>query len=43
MNQISRITIQEDEDIRNHIVVCGMHPSISQFLLPLRASYLLDL
>lgn len=34
------ITIQNSFDIANHIVVCGLHPSIYYFILPLRASYL---
>jgi len=41
--QVTRISIQDHSDITNHIVVCGIHPSIYYFLLPLRASYLTDL
>jgi len=31
---------QLDPNIKNHIVVCGIHSSIFHFLLPLRAKYL---
>jgi len=41
--QVTRISIQDHSDITNHIVVCGIHPSIYYFLLPLRASYLTEL
>jgi len=30
-------------EITNHIVVCGMHPSLYYFLLPLRAIHLQEL
>ena len=40
--QATRRTIQDHSDITNHIVVCGIHPSIYYFLLPLRASYLTE-
>lgn len=39
----TRISIQDDPEITNHIVVCGIHPSIYYFLLPLRANYLKEL
>lgn len=39
----TRITIQDDPEINKHIVVCGIHPSIYYFLLPLRANYLKEL
>jgi hypothetical protein len=27
-------------NVKNHIVLCGSHPSIYYFILPLRAKYL---
>ena len=33
----------DSTEITNHIVVCGIHPSIYYFLLPLRARYLKEL
>lgn len=41
--QVTMISIQDHAEIQNHIVVCGIHPSIYYFLLPLRASYLKEL
>ena len=38
--QVTMISIQDDPRVTNHIVVCGIHPSIYYFLLPLRARYL---
>lgn len=37
------ISISDSILITNHIVVCGMHPSIYYFILPLRANYLNEL
>jgi hypothetical protein len=28
------------QQLKNHIVVCGIHSSIMHFILPLRAKYL---
>jgi len=41
--QVTMISIEDNTSIVNHIVVCGIHPSIYYFLLPLRAKYLKDL
>ena len=41
--QITMNTIEDNQNITNHIVVCGIHPSIYYFLLPLRAKYLKEL
>ena len=41
--QVTMISIEDNPTITNHIVVCGIHPSIYYFLLPLRAKYLKDL
>ena len=38
--QVTMISIQDDIRVTNHIVLCGIHPSIYYFLLPLRARYL---
>lgn len=40
---VTPISILDSTEITNHIVVCGIHPSIYYFLLPLRARYLKDL
>jgi hypothetical protein len=37
---VSPISLKDSNEIINHIVVCGIHPSIYYFLLPLRARYL---
>ena len=37
---VSPISLKDSNEIINHIVVCGIHPSIYYFLLPLRAKYL---
>lgn len=42
---LSQTEVSEDrlfQNIRNHIVVCGIHSSILHFILPLRAKYLGD-
>lgn len=36
----TQITIKESTEITNHIVLCGIHPSLYYFILPLRAKYL---
>jgi hypothetical protein len=40
---VTPISILDSTEITNHIVVCGIHPSIYYFLLPLRAKYLKEL
>jgi len=32
--------LEEDPTIRNHIIVCGLHTSIEEFIMPLRSKYL---
>ena len=32
--------LRENNEIRNHIVICGMHPELIQFILPLRSKSL---
>ena len=39
-NGILNQGIRERNDIKNHIVICGMHPELIQFILPLRSKYL---
>lgn len=41
--QATIISIQDHSNIQNHIILCGIHPSIYYFLLPLRASYLKEM
>jgi len=33
-------TIKDREDISDHIIICGFHPGLLHFILPLRAKYL---
>lgn len=33
-------TLQNDNKVKNHIIVCGIHWSLKHFILPLRAKYL---
>ena len=37
---MSPISLKDSNAVQNHIIVCGIHPSIYYFLLPLRARYL---
>lgn len=37
---IVEYTIKDRSDITNHIVICGIHPALIHFILPLRAKYL---
>ena len=34
--------IKDRNDIQHHVVICGMHPEIIHFILPLRAKYLTE-
>ena len=38
--EIMHHSIKDREDITNHIVICGLHPALMHFILPLRAKYL---
>ena len=33
-------SIKDREDISHHIIICGLHPALLHFILPLRAKYL---
>ena len=33
-------SIKDREDITHHIIICGLHPALLHFILPLRAKYL---
>ena len=39
-NEIMRQGIKDRNDIRNHIIICGMHYELIHFILPLRSKYL---
>jgi len=39
-DKLTRINLEEDPNIRNHIIVCGLHSSIEEFIMPLRSKYL---
>jgi hypothetical protein len=41
-DKLTRINLEEDPNIRNHIIVCGLHSSIEEFIMPLRSKYLKD-
>lgn len=40
--EATRASLENDPKIKNHIVVCGIHTAIKQFIMPLRAKYLKD-
>ena len=39
-NGISNQGLRDRNDIKNHIVICGMHPELIQFIMPLRSKNL---
>ncbi len=39
-NEIMRQGIKDRSDIKNHIIICGMHQELIHFILPLRNKYL---
>ena len=39
-NGISNQGLRDRNDIKNHIVICGMHPELIQFIMPLRSKHL---
>ena len=39
-NEIMKIGIKDRNDIKNHIIVCGMHHEIIHLILPLRSRYI---
>lgn len=38
--EIIHHSIKDREDISHHIIICGLHPALLHFILPLRAKYL---
>ena len=34
------VTFENNSEVRNHIIVCGVHSSIKSFIKPLRVKYL---
>ena len=41
-NEIKLKSIKGRRDISEHIIICGMHPDLIHFILPLRAKYLTE-
>ena len=39
-NDIKVNDIKDRRDIKDHVIICGMHSEIINFILPLRAKYL---
>lgn len=39
-DKLTKINLEEDPNIRNHIIVCGIHSSIEDFIMPLRSRVL---
>lgn len=39
-DKLTKINLEDDPNIRNHIIVCGIHSSIEEFIKPLRTRYL---
>jgi hypothetical protein len=39
-DKLTKINLEEDPNIRNHIIVVGMHTSIEDFIMPLRSRYM---
>lgn len=38
--KVTSATLENDQFVKNHIVVCGIHSAIKSFIMPLRAKYL---
>ena len=38
--QCTVVTFENNPEVRNHIIVCGVHSSIKSFIKPLRVKYL---
>jgi hypothetical protein len=38
--QVTLASLENSPDVKNHIVVCGIHSAIKSFIAPLRARYL---
>jgi hypothetical protein len=39
-DKLTKINLEEDPLIRNHIIVCGLHTCIEEFIMPLRSKYI---
>jgi len=39
-DKLTKINLEEDPKIRNHIIVCGLHSAIEEFIMPLRSKQL---
>jgi len=39
-DHITKVNLEEDPYMRNHIIVVGMHTSIENFIMPLRSKFL---
>jgi hypothetical protein len=39
-DKLTKINLEEDPNVRNHIIVVGMHTSIEEFIKPLRSRYI---
>ena len=37
---VTKASLENDPDVKNHIVVCGIHSAIKSFIMPLRAKYM---
>ena len=37
---VTLATLENSPDVKNHIIVCGIHSEIKSFIMPLRAKYL---
>ena len=37
---VTLASLENDNVVKNHIVVCGIHSAIKSFIMPLRAKYL---
>ena len=40
--QVTVASFENNPNVRNHIIVCGIHSSIKNFIIPLRAKYLCE-
>jgi hypothetical protein len=38
--EVTLASLENSPDVKNHIVVCGIHSAIKSFIAPLRARYL---
>lgn len=40
--QVTIVSFENNPDVRNHIIVCGLPSSIRSFIKPLRAKFLAE-